>query len=477
MKNKLTSVVFVTVCMCLCALPLLGMIVAPTNSTTENKRLAEFPSATKNGKFNINYLSEAGDYFSDHFAFRNYLVNTNSVIQGSVFNVTDINTLVKGDDGWLFYSDTLNDYLGKNTMSERGIFNVAQNLDIIQKYVEDKGAEFVFTIAPNKNSLYDKNMPYYYRKKASNKSNIKALTPLIKSSKLKYCDLFSLFKSQNETLYLKRDSHWNNKGAMLAFDKIMNQLGHEHRDYSADKVTRKNTEYGDLNKMMYPISAEPEWNYYYPSLKDYKYTTKTKSVEDPYIEIENENGFGTLLMFRDSFGNTLLPFFANEFEKACFSKGTPYAIEEYMNTQNPDYVVIEKVERNIDQLASEPPIITPVETKIKSGIQNVKSKTDLSVNKSEYNMMYLTLGGKIDNKYIKTDSKIYIRITAEGAASVYNAFGISDDNGDNGYMLYLPCEQYSGADSAKIEIITAENDKYTCVKSDTVNLRKVIEND
>lgn len=459
--------------MCICCAPFLCMSFSATQSTTENKKLKELP-AVYDKKLNINYLSDLGEYFGDRFAFRNQMVNADSVIQGNIFGVSNMNTVLKGNNGWLYYTDTLNDYQKKGVLSKRGVYNIASNLEIIEDFVNRKGSKLVITVPPNKNSLYDENMPYYYSKKAGKEKNIDKLNPLIKSGNVNYVDLFELFKNNGETLYLKRDSHWNNKGAMLAYNKIMDGLKRKHKDYSGVKAVREKTEYGDLNKMMYPLSAEPEWNYYYDFDYTYKYLTKTKSVEDPWIETENKDAEGTLLMFRDSFGNTLLPFFAQEFKNSYFSKATPYSLEESMNFYNPDCVVIEKVERNIDEFAKEPPVMTNIGTEIPESEKLVKSKTTLKAAKTELSSSYFTISGIVDKKYIKDHSNIYISVISDAVKISYKAFNISDEKGDNGYLIYLPKNEYEKADKINVEVVTEYNGEYKKVKSSSVNLSPII---
>ena len=132
------KIVFIIICLAMCALPSVGMIVRPTNTTTENKELARLPDIKKNGKWNINFLQELGNYFEDHFAFRQELVSADAEIQSKVFKVSNVDTVVVGSDGWLYYSSTVDDYLRKNVLSERCIKNIAHNLSLVQQYVQDK---------------------------------------------------------------------------------------------------------------------------------------------------------------------------------------------------------------------------------------------------------------------------------------------------------------------------------------------------
>ena len=59
----------------------------------------------------------------------------------------------------------------------------------------------------------------------------------------------------------------------------------------------------------------------------YRYTSSFRSEEDITITTENDRGTGRLLMFRDSFGNAVLPFFAQAFREAEFSRAVPYRLD------------------------------------------------------------------------------------------------------------------------------------------------------
>lgn len=55
--------------------------------------------------------------------------------------------------GWLYFSDTLPDYMGQG-MSDAELRYLANDLALMQEYIESQGKQFAFTIAPNKNSIY-----------------------------------------------------------------------------------------------------------------------------------------------------------------------------------------------------------------------------------------------------------------------------------------------------------------------------------
>jgi hypothetical protein len=62
------------------------------------------------------------------------------------------------------------------------------------------------------------------------------------------------------------------------------------------------------------------------------------------------------LAFRDSFGDALVPYLASETESATFSKLVPYNMLEVAET-GADLVIAERVERHIDYLAKNAPVM------------------------------------------------------------------------------------------------------------------------
>lgn len=464
MKNTIRYL-FVMICIAICILPFAGMSVCPTEKTTENRKMAAFPAiTTEDGKPNIHFLQELGTYFEDHFAFRLELVSADAEIQSKIFQVSNADSVIAGRNGWLYYASTADDYLGKNTMSERGIKNIAHNLSLVQQYVEEHGAKFIFTVPPNKNTLYGENMPYYLQHKISSSKNITLLEKQLENDNISYCSLVSLFQNQEEVLYLKRDSHWNNKGAVLVYNALLEQAGVAHDRYEGMPALRLKTEYGDLCKMLYPATAQPEWNYFYKKWNTFSYVTDTKSVEEPWIETANRTGTGQLLMFRDSFGNTLLPLMANTFSNGYFSKGVPQNIAGYMDLYHPDVVIIEKVERNIRELAMEPPLLDAAPIILDGTVETMESDTSLEVKKCESNSSYLEIAGTLAPNLCGLDAEIYVKVSNDTEQEVYRAFHVTNEKSDYGYKLYLPEEKLDTKDTL-LEIVVAANGTLRTVQS------------
>ncbi len=466
--KRILMLLFVSVCMALCLIPSLGMLIKPSNETIGNETATPLPSiTTEEGGFNSGFLPELGAYFEKHFALRPQSIDADARVQSGVFKTSNLDTVTVGENGWLYYTSTLDDFLGRNTLSQREINGIAHNLRLTQEYVESQGSKFLVTVAPNKNTLYPENMPYYLRKKSSDIHNRDLLCKALENSGVHYLDLFSLFGSQDEVLYLKQDSHWNNKGALMAYNAILDALGKQHNDYSDVEAKRVKDFHGDLAKMLYPASDVTEFNYTYDIGQTYTYVTPTKSVEDPMIKTENPSAAGSLYMYRDSFGNALLPFFANAYNTAHFTKAKAINVALDNMRGMADHVIFEIVERNISWFAETPPVIPSPKRVLNVG-EVKEGRAEVTGSVLEANTMLLSLSAVLEKGLCSDDSTVYLRITAGDKTADYEAYTLLSDEKGDGYVVYIPAEEYAGQ-PLEVDVIVGEGDAMTRVYHTSVD--------
>lgn len=463
-KSKiLYSILFFGICL----VPSVGMFFTHQESSSENRTLAEFPSfKTEDGSINFDWLSQAGDYFQDHFAFRNELVTANAVVNGKVLGVSTASGVIQGTDGWLYYKDSLSDYLGTDPLSERSLFNIAHTLSMMQTYLEGRNVDFLFTVAPNKNSLYDEHMPYYDKVKVSDEKNLDRLVPWLSSEGVHYADLYHMLLSQDETLYHKRDSHWNNKGAAMASDLLLDTLEKEHDSWDEEPYQVRTDFEGDLDTMLYPSMPQLEDEVYYDRQTTYAYVGEVGSNFDPKITTVNPVKSGSLVMYRDSFGNALLPFMADAYANAYFSRGIPYQLSD-IDTTGADTVVVERAERFLPEMAVSAPVMAGPAV-VPESLLNQDAEdgaTDLA-SKTVGNMVQIT--GRIKPEYLDTDTQIYLRINQAG---VYEAFPVDvklEDGtlDDGGFCLYLYSASLAPGEN-NLEVVTKDDQGYHIIYSHT----------
>ena len=205
------------------------------------------------------------------------------------------------------------------------------------------------------------------------------------------------------------------------------------QDLTRDEAYEVRTDHiGDLDKMLYPKALTPEDEVYYDKTNDPLPSvggggvaiSDRRSDSDPVKE-------GSLVMYRDSFGNTLLPFFADAYANAYFSRGVPYQLSD-VDTQNADTVVVERAERFLPEMAKNPPVLEGSLTLLD------KEEDEVAADGAENLAMrrqglFFQITGKIDPQYLDWDSKIYLRINGQ---MVYEAFPRSEEGSDTAFTLY-----------------------------------------
>ncbi len=357
MKKNIGYYLFLAAFLLLALLPFTGMLLFGVSGSRANEVLAAKPSVTKvDGTVNFDYLNDLSDYFADHFALRQEFVTLDAKLEAGVFGTSASEEVLCGKDGWLYYRVTLDDYQGQNLLTERECFAAARCVGLISEYAENIGAKFLFTVAPNKNSLYPQYMPAFAVPDPA-PGNAERLAAALTEQGVPYLNLFDVLSSQDVQLYHRLDSHWNNLGAALAHDAIAERLGIPcARYYDPSQYTQEKTHEGDLYAMVYPAGTEKDLQYLPTWEWTFTYDKPMRSEEDQIIRTSCTGGQGRLLMFRDSFGNALYPFMAESFGNACFCRAMPYdlTMEE---AQNADVIVIEIVQRNVRWLIERAPIL------------------------------------------------------------------------------------------------------------------------
>ncbi|MBD5142870.1 MAG: hypothetical protein HDT22_04565 [Ruminococcus sp.] len=452
-KKNLLYAVYSILFFVICAVPAVGMVFnSSEDSTAENRQLAEMPKfQDENGKFNQNWSSEFQAYVSDHFGFRQELVKADSELKANLFHVSAEDDVIIGKDGWLYYTPTVNDYIGRATVSDLGLQNIMKNLELMQEYIENQGSEFYVTIVPNKNTVYPEYMPSNY-KNYGTRNNLENLENLLSASDLNYISLKNAFIQEAENsevlIYHKQDTHWNNTGALLGYRAIMNATELSYNHYENANYNIIQNWQGDLQNMLFPDSGVFDDNSNYDIEFNYTYQGHYRDADDITINTINANANNTdsLLMFRDSFGEAIIPYFSQNFQMARYSRARPYPLYN-LEMNDFDIVIMEIVERNISWIQKEAPMHSAIQVDSDSVPLSMASFSPLAECNTDVNGSFLHIYGTIgltDN--LKTVPEYIVTLkNPSGDRISYKAYHCyeADKLGqetiqDNGYSLYIP---------------------------------------
>lgn len=338
------------ICVVLAALliPSVLMFCGFKNANRENRVLAKLPKLISEEGFNTKFASQFDRYVDDNFALREYLVTGFNKLDIALLRDINGDNAVIGRGDQIFYGDTVDDYLGIDQLTPERIRSIANYLADLSAQFEKKGVRFAFMTAPNKATIYPELMPSYL-KSTDSARNIDMLNKELDTLGVKHIDAKSILleAKENRTVYYEHDSHWNNYGAMLVYNAIAELFGLE--EYDAENYTAKTDRTGDLHNFVYPVGDHLEERIIYPSFHEYSSKRPVNIDRDKLVETSSDVNGVTMAFYHDSFGRSLQPILSQSVGRLCMNSYFPYDLE-YLEDIEPDIVLIELVERNLDLL-------------------------------------------------------------------------------------------------------------------------------
>ncbi len=437
--KKSIKIIYIILFFTVCCTPLVLMSFLPVSEAVGNEPPAEKPELLNDGKINENFSDQFDRWFTQIIPFRPEIITAQNKIESGIL-MKNNNKVIAGKNGYLFSEETVNDYIGV-TVSDREIHNIAETIRLMQEYSNAHNADFVFTVAPNKNTVYPENMPIGYIN--GKDSNLSKLKKQMEKMNINYVDLEKTLKEQKKNgaeLYLKNDTHWNNLAALYSYNAIMQGLDNHHKSYSGISYSTKNDWSGDLSKMLYPSSPNTCMQYYFDMSYDkYKFLKPRAAAMDnnalmenlmgdsekidTVIQTRNSDGNGSLYMSRDSFGRSMLPFLIDNYNSTYITRYRSFDLTN-IDTAGYNDVVYEIVERNLDTITDITPIIYA------PSVDNVIGKEinsdDKNIIKTEKSENSLKVYGVIDSENVSDESNIYIVLSDSNGKAFYEAFPITE---------------------------------------------------
>jgi len=213
-------------------LPMTGMVLqldrdAPSG---ENRTLAAWPQFRWDAASLRALPEQLTRYFEDHFAFRARLVRWQAIVRLYVLGVSPSTSVIKGRGGWLFYADdgAIEDYAEAPPFTGAELDQWRQTLQDTSDWLRAQGIAYLFVIAPDKHVIYNEYMPETIRRTASSRID-QLVSHLHQYSTVRVVDLRPalLAAKARERLYHRTDTHWNDRGAFVGYESIIDALTEE----------------------------------------------------------------------------------------------------------------------------------------------------------------------------------------------------------------------------------------------------------
>ena len=325
-------------------------------STMENKNLIGSVGLTEYSIMEGELSENLYTYMRDQVPFRDNLVllsnDTQNVLAGDC-----INDVYIGEDG----------YLLKNFQAPGDIYDA--NIEAVTSLCNDiKDAEIIVEIVPTSTYVYEDKLPKHVS--VYNESDvIEDATNKLVDTEASIIDVSaSLTAHKDEDIYFKTDSHWTMDGAYYGYADICKGLGIEPTDRKKlSKTVGSDSFLGDLYSMA-PIDnqADDDLVMYINSSGEYKVdyiddgaravsmmNIESLKLKDKYkvfldgkhsrvrIASNSENA-EKILVIKDSYGNSLVPFLADNYNEVNVIDMRYYtdSISEFVKTNGIKKVVV-----------------------------------------------------------------------------------------------------------------------------------------
>jgi len=307
----------------------------------------------------VGWVRDFERYFEDHFALRNHLIRWHAWLLWHGLHTVSSSTVIAGENDWMFYADDggLEDWVETRPFTTAELEAWHLLLERANAWLEARRITFLVVIAPDKQMIYPEAMPRSLVRMRSEYRVDQLLAHLRGRSAVPILDLRAAVTAARggEILYHLHDTHWNDRGALVAANAIASAL---HARFPAIEPLSRGAflevpgvPSGDRTSM---LDLEDSGKRTMPGLvpaRGWTWRTIEPKNPDPYEEDARTvteiagSALPRALVFRDSFASRLVPFLSERFSRAVYlwQKGIDVAAVE---REHPDVVILEMVARH-----------------------------------------------------------------------------------------------------------------------------------
>jgi alginate O-acetyltransferase complex protein AlgJ len=336
----------------------------------ENRELAPFPRVDGSRQSIAGFAANLSRWFDDHFGFRSVLVRWYGESRLFVLGVSPSAAVVKADDGWFFYGedDAIEDYAQVAPMTPDALANWRAAVLDARDWLRRRGVEYVFTIAPDKHTIYGDQMPATVAR-VGDVSRADQLFTTLQDTGLAVDLRPSLFEAKSrERVYQHTDTHWNDRGALVAYQRIIAAVRARvpatpppwtREDFEpVDRVV----EGFDLAGMMglKRVLREVDLTLVPRRARRARVVEPAGAAptaeEGRLVTVIDDPSLPRAVIFRDSFASRLVPFLSEHFSRAVYLWQNDFDAQA-VEQERPDVVIQEIVGRHLYGFIPSPELV------------------------------------------------------------------------------------------------------------------------
>ena len=336
--------------------------------TPEREILAELPPAPTDLLALRQWRRGFESFFDDHFGGRASALRHFHRLNYLLFRVSESREVVVGRDGWLYYGGTAVDFQRANQpFTDWSLRQWTKTIQERHDWLESRGISYLLTVAPNKHTIYPEHLPAKLRRTGESTRWQVLKRPLRRRLEIPLVDLHAplLAAKEREQVYERTGSHWNSRGAYIAYTAIFERLAGWFPQL--ERVPWQRIELSDgepadlaiilgLEVTLAETLLEPSGGVRYPRPELKRNGDLVTTQDDPNLP--------RAVIFHDSFSEALIPYLAEHFSYAVFRWRASFDGDLILEVK-PDVVLEQRVERRL-QLGAIPntlPEVSPSESR------------------------------------------------------------------------------------------------------------------
>ena len=310
-KNIVLSIIFITF---LFTFMIVNIVKKDDDiSYSERRKLQKMPKITYDSVINGTYFNTLDKYTTDQFILRDNFRKIK----------IDIDLLTKNNYNKLYL---YKDYIIEETypLNKESVINVTNKINNIKRTYLNETNNIYYSIVPDKN---------YFVNDDNLKLDYDELKNIMNSNlDIKYIDIFNELSLED---YYKTDTHWREEKLFKVVNKLSKEMNFNiDNNYSFKRISDFNGTYSsrivrkDIKDEIYILDNVNDMNVYNYETNGYEkvYNLTKLNSFDKYnvylsgsvsllkIESMNTSSNKELIVFRDSYGSSLIPLMMNGYK-------------------------------------------------------------------------------------------------------------------------------------------------------------------
>lgn len=341
--------------------PLAWKLAGAESKSFENRPLSPAPKFAVSRLFKASLYDEISQFIEERNPLRWYAVvgvaRLRYMLSGEIVNHARSGRVRSGLDGWLFIEESLKQQCWKRSQLMPGLAALKR----LQDDLDTQGKTMVFTIAPNKATVYPELLGPTLTKLAECATASRALlTSLMTETGLRTVDALAALNSARRTeqrrLYSPLDTHWNEVGSLYfttELAKAIPSLQSHENNFKLASVSKRLPDLSRLSGLFFEEQADA-LTYDLPG----KYSRQGEEIAHggkgrPYVRqratsTEKPLDKRKVVILHDSFFYVTWSHIAQYFEDVLYVHWTAFDPETFAKlAMHADIVIIQSVEREV----------------------------------------------------------------------------------------------------------------------------------